>query len=198
MPPSQASDQLNGSPIPPQQTSPRPLFGFGEPTTPAGPPSNPPQSPESPSLESELLEALEPDSEDDWPDDGSESPSGTTSPGSTRVSNPLNGAGLRDMARAGVAIAGDQAHNFLATTEGQKAVGLYKTDEDDQAAIGDPLARLAGRHQGIGEVSEDTADLLASLLGLARYGTKQINRSQAAKRLDAGAPAAAAEGPVDL
>jgi hypothetical protein len=124
------------------------------------------------------------------------SPAATSSRGSTRVANPLNAGALRDTFRGGVLIAGDQAHTYLARTEGQQAVGLYKADNEDAERIGDPLARLAGRHQGLGEVNEDTADLLAAMVGLTRYATKQIERGRVAKSIDAGSVAAAE--PVDL
>lgn len=197
------------SPTPPPR---RPLFGFGEPKspppTPDGPLSSQPPSPMGPLAGTphlvgteEDLAALEQDSLDEWDDDSdlSESPGPTSSQGSTRVANPVGSEGLRDMARAGVLIAGDQAHNMLARTPGQQAVGLYRTDTEDAEAIGDPLARIAGRHQGIGEVSPDTADLLASMMGLARYATKQITKSQQAKDYDHQAPPVAeGRGAVDL
>lgn len=197
-------ESLSPSPTLPRQTPKRPLFGFGEATEPipADLPSNPPLSPTSLPTTEDSLEELEQASADEWDDeeDGSGSPAATSSRGSTRVANPVGSEGLRDMARAGVLIAGDQAHNLLARTEGQQAVGLYRTDQDDAERIGDPLARIAGRHQGVGEMNEDTADLLASMLGLARFATKQITLSHHAKALDAGpkAPAADGRGAVDL
>lgn len=188
---------VDETPSPPQSPpqSRRPLFGFGEPKeTPGGllssPLPNPATSPESLTAEQELLEELERDSEADAPLEELEesgSRGRTSSPGSTQVANPLAGAGLQDMARAGVLIAGDQAHRMLARTPGQQTVGLYATDTDDAQAIGDPLARIAGRHQGIGEVSPDTADLLASMMGIARYATKQIGRAADARAIDGGA-----------
>jgi hypothetical protein len=196
MPP---SDVLNGSPTPnPSPSTRSPLFGFGEPRTPADDLlSSPHPNPESPAPN---LEDLAPDSADDWADETDhESPEETSSPASTRVANPLGSEGLRDMFRGGVVIASSQAHNALARSEGQKAVGLYLADAEDAERIGDPLARVAGRHQGIGKVNPDTADLLAAMVGLTRYATKQIQRANEAKQIDgAGAGVQPMPEAVDL
>lgn len=187
--------------LPPPRSPRTPLFGFGEPTPGSQPPSPPPSptpSPEPGTPQSQLPGDPAPDSGDESAEDDSPSasPAGTSSRGSTRVANPLNANALRDTFRGGVLIAGDQAHTYLARTEGQQAVGLYKADDEDAERIGDPLARLAGRHQGLGEVNEDTADLLAAMVGLTRYATKQIQRGRDAKTIDA-TPQRAPE-PVDL
>lgn len=192
---------VDGYPSPTQS----PLnIGFRTPAEPADPPSS--QSLPSPSSSPEAsptLDELGPDSGDDW-DAASfpESPDDTSSPGSTPAPEVqvLDNEALRDMARVGVAIAGHQAHEHLTRTPGQVEVGLYLTDEEDQAGIGDPLARIAGRHQGIGKVSPDTQDLLAALVAVARYGTKQASLAKHAKQRDlagAGTPQPMPEA-VDL
>jgi hypothetical protein len=161
-----------------------PVLGFRQPAPPLTSETipNPASSPEQTSE----LPGLGQDSAHDEPhDEQSESRDGTPSKGSSRVTNPLNGDGLRDTFRGGVLIAGDTAHRVLARTPGQQEAGLYATDEADAEAIGDPLARIAQRHEGIGEVSPDTADLLAAMMGLTRYASKQIAKSQQARALDA-------------
>jgi hypothetical protein len=180
-------------------------IGFRPPTSLDDPLSSPPlPSPSSsPETDEELAEDLGLGSGDDWDAASSpESPEDTSSPGSTPANDvaALDNEGLRDMARAGVAIAGHQAHQHIAREGGQKQVGLYLTDEEDQAGIGDPLARIAARHQGIGKVSPDTQDLLAALVSIARYGTKQITLAKHAKGIDlagAGTPQPMPEA-VDL
>lgn len=165
------------TPIPRQQphSSPRVPFFSGSPI---------PSGPETAGEETESPDGGSA-SEADWAEESDPSPSGTSSPGSTRVANPLAGDGLKDVLRGAVLIGGDQAHNLLARTEGQRAVDLYKADDDDAEAIGDPLARIAARREGIGDVNPDTADLLAAMVGLTRYATKQIGRSRQARELDA-------------
>lgn len=161
------------------------MLGFRQPEPPLTSETIPSPA-SSPEQTSELPGATAPGSGHDEPhDEPSASPAGTPSKGSSRVTNPLNGEGLQDMFRGGVLIAGDQAHRILARTEGQREVGLYATDQDDAEAIGDPLARIAQRHEGIGEVNPDTADLLAAMMGLTRYASKQIGRNQQARALDA-------------
>jgi hypothetical protein len=95
---------------------------------------------------------------------------------------------LREWARGGVALAGEKAHEMFAATPGGQAVDLYKTTEKEQASIGDPIASLAGRRQGLGgKVSPDTKDLLSLMTGLVAYGTRQINLRTQARAIDAGA-----------
>jgi hypothetical protein len=131
---------------------------------------------------------------DEWADDHAPSDdSGTSSKGSTpagrRVGpNPFGSENLRRTFRNGVLLAGDQAHKFLATTEGKIRAGLYKTDEDDASGIGDPLARIAGRREGLGgQMSEDQADVVQALMALTNYATKQIVLTGVARQIDAGA-----------
>lgn len=142
---------------------------------------HPASSPEATGEEHDLGPASE--YEDDE-SDPHESPDDTRSTASSRVTNPLNGVGLRDTFRNGVIIASHQAHTYLARTQGQLETALYLADEQDAENIADPLARIAQRREGIGQVSQDTADLMASLMGLAGYATKQIQKQAIAKKID--------------
>lgn len=182
MPP--VSEELNGT-----QSPARP-FGFlparDLPTDPQTIP-NPASSPE----ETELDHG--PDSGTDWPaaDELDEMPSdessaGTRSTGSsTKVANPLNGQGLRDTFRNGVILVSHQANQYLARTEAQRELELYLADDQDAENIGDPLARIVGRREGLGQVSPDTADLMAAMMGLAGYATKQIQKAAIASKIQA-------------
>jgi hypothetical protein len=162
-------------------------------------PSTSPESDPSP-------EGPELASGDDWlEDEWSGSPDDTPSQGSTPDSDPVKVElfdldELKAVARAGVAVAGEKAHDLFASTPGQQHVDLWKTDATDQATIGDPLASIAARHQGVaGKVNPDTKDLLSAMVGLFGYATKQINKRTEARALDAGAagPQPMPE-PVDL
>lgn len=197
---------VDDSPSPSPRPSTNP-FGLGfRPATPGDLQSSPLPSPDpstSESLDDELEQLAASDSGDaydetSYPDSLDGTPSPASSPASEAV-DALDSEGLRDAARAAVAIAGQQAHEHLARTPGQADVGLYLTDTEDQAGIGDPLARIAARHQGIGKVSPDTADLLASMMGIARYATKQITLAKEAKGRDlAGAGPQPMPQAVDL
>lgn len=186
MPPAEAPESvqhsLNGRP-----QSPPPLIGFRAPDEPGTDTSaealgrtipSPASSPEE--------EHLGPDSghEYDEASDPSEN-AATGGAASSRVSNPLAGEGLKSTFRAGVIIASDQAHRFLARTQGQLDTQLYLADDQDAANIGDPLAKIVARREGLGEVNPDTADLLSALMGLAGYATKQIQKQATAKQIDA-------------
>jgi hypothetical protein len=165
--------------------------------TPANPLSSQLPSPSSsPENLTETLDDLAPDSGPEFDESASSaSPDDTPSRGSSRGSDAkgakvelLSEEDMQKLARGGVAVAGEKAHELLATTEGQRDVGLYLTDEKDQANIGDPLGSIASRHQGIGkEVNPDVKDLLSALVGLFAYGTKQINKRSEARGRDAGA-----------
>jgi hypothetical protein len=179
----------------------RPAFGIGfltpdEPETDTSAEAlgrtipNPARSPE------ETADAgAEPASDfDELPDQPNESPAGTSSRASTRASNPLVGDGLRDMARNGIIIASHQVHTYVGSrTPGQRAVELYRADDEDAASIGDPLARIAGRRDGVGEMSPDTADLMAAMMGLAGYAAKQIQKNATAQKIDARTAGGAAD-----
>jgi hypothetical protein len=80
--------------------------------------------------------------------------------------------------------AGEFAHQVLARDEPAQAVELYRTDDDDAEAIGDPLANIANRHGGLGAAGNpDLGDAIAALIGLALYATKQFARWNAARAL---------------
>lgn len=163
---------------------------------------DPPSSPlPHPSTSPESLDDPQPpasDSGDEW--DEASSPESLAGDSFTTGSDSRSDAeavqvdlfteeDLQAIARGGVQFAGEKAHELVATTPGRQAVGLLLTDEQDQAQIGDPLARIAARHAGDvgGKVNPDTRDLLASFVGIAGYGLKQFNRVAEARRLDSGA-----------
>ena len=181
-----ASEPQSASPFP---TTPRPrtvpTVGFLQPEDPELLPSGTTSPSEN---QPETSVAPEPDSGAEWDaaSDPSESPADTPSKGSRAGSkNPLVGEGLRDMFRNGVIIASHQAHTYLGRrTEGQAQAELYLADHEDAERIGDPLARIAARHDGVGEMSPDTADLLAAMMGLAGYATKQIEKNAIAAKID--------------
>jgi hypothetical protein len=176
------SEELNGSRSP---------FRIGfrtpEPAEETGHPSgtipSPASSPETPADELDPASAIE--SEHDAMPEQDESRAGTRSTASSteKVANPLNGVGLRDTFRNGVILASAQAHNYLTRTQAQREVGLYLADDQDAENIGDPLARIAQRREGLGQVSPDTADLMAAFMGLAGYATKQIQRQAVASKV---------------
>lgn len=168
-------------------------LGFRSPVDPLSSPTLP-----SPSSSPEILDEPAPDSEAEWFDESGPSLDDTPSQGSTPGSDDdAAGEGVKvelfteeeliDLARGGVAQAGEKAHELFATSEGQQAVDLYRTDVEDQANIGDPIARIASRHQGsVGKVNPDTKDFLSMLVGIAGYATKQLNKRNEARALDAG------------
>jgi hypothetical protein len=122
---------------------------------------------------------------DGWSDDDP-----TSSPASSpeKPAQLLSKKQMRDTARTAVKIGGGMAHTVAAKTQAQRHVGLYLTDEDDQAAIGDPLADLMHRRGDVvgGKLSPDANDFLRSLMGIAGYLAKQVQKIGVVRQLEAG------------
>lgn len=95
-------------------------------------------------------------------------------------------ASMKKTFRQGVLITGGMAHKFGARTEGQQAAGLYLADEEDAAGIGDPLAEIAHRREGLGgQLSPDANNALQALMALGGYVAKQMANLRVAAEHDA-------------
>jgi len=110
--------------------------------------------------------------------DGSGPPSWTASPAGEKPAQLLSKRQLRQTGRAAVMIGTGMAHTVAAKTEAQQRIGLYLADADDAANIADPLADIAYRRGDVvgGKLSPDANDFLRSLMGVAGYLAKQINK----------------------
>lgn len=99
---------------------------------------------------------------------------------------------LRLTARAAVKTATGVTHTVAAKSQEAQQLGLYLADEDDQKAIGDPLADIAYRRGDIvgGKLSPDANDLLRSVMGVGNYFAKQIALLGEVRRRQAGGEAA--------
>lgn len=134
-----------------------------------------------------------PSDSDEWSDasdldDSGQTSSSTSSAGERRTVKALGQKAQQAAARTAVKMAGTMAHTYLAQRPEQRAVGLYLADDDDAAAIGDPLARIAARHGGdAGAIANpDVADGIAAMMGVATFVTKQVQKGQEAAALAAG------------
>jgi hypothetical protein len=123
--------------------------------------------------ESESLDSSEPDS---W----------TGSPAGEKPAQ-LSKRQLRDTAEAAVHIGTGMVHTVAAKTELQRQVELYKADAEDAKAIGHPLADIAYRRGDVvgGKLSPDANSLLQSVLGIAGYFAKQINKIGTIRQIEA-------------
>jgi hypothetical protein len=179
-------DESPSSPHPSLLPPPASLFGFGSlPETEEGLESL--SDPDGPASDSgtEWLNELEHDESDPSSDP-------TSSPGSSRADKPaalLSQAQMRATARQAVVIGTGMAHTVGAKTEAQKAVGLYLADDTDAANIGNPLADIMHRRGDIvgGKLSPDANDFLKSLMGVAGYITKQIQKIAVIRQVEAPA-----------
>lgn len=79
-------------------------------------------------------------------------------------------------ARQAVLVASGMVHRVAVRSEEQARAGMYLADEEDAERIADPLARIAGRRVGSSGAmaNPDVADLMASMMGVAGYVSKQI------------------------
>ncbi len=79
---------------------------------------------------------------------------------------------------AAVATIGGIAHQLL-TEEGspEREAGLYVPDEEDQAAISEPLAGLASRRVPEGADNPDVLDLAQLAMGVVGYVVKQRDKA---------------------
>lgn len=173
-------------PLPPQPRRPK---GFGltfrspDPAA-TSPLADPTTVPGSPQLEATTEpvspEAGSPSGSGESSDAPSESRSETSSKASSAEANPLSKATLNKAMGQGVAMAGTMAHHYLTRDDLDKEALLWLADEDDQKAIGEPLAAIAGRRGGVaGSLGNpDLADALNAMVGVAVYVSKQIQRMQ--------------------
>lgn len=137
-------------------------------------------------------------SEPDWTSDGYADPSdaeprtSTGSPAGDRPAQLLSRSQMRQTAETAVKMGAGMAHTVAAKSEAQQAVGLYLADDDDAKAIGHPLADIMHRRGDIvgGKLSPDANDFLRSLMGVAGYVTKQVQKVGVVRQLEAGAAAA--------
>jgi hypothetical protein len=178
------------SPPQPLLSPPTSLFGFGSlPGTEDGPDSPTEDDPGSDSETEWPSELLELDDSDPDESDPSSSPASSAD----KPAQLLSKAQMRKTARASVKIGTGMAHTVAAKTEAQRAVGLYLADDEDAANIGDPLADLMHRRGDVigGKLSPDANDFLRSLMGVAGYLTKQIQKIGIVRQLEAPAQQAA-------
>jgi len=120
--------------------------------------------------------------------DDDEHPTSTGSSAGEKPAQLLSKHQLRLTARAAVKTATGVTHTVAAKSQEAQQLGLYLADEDDQKAIGDPLADIAYRRGdlGMGNLSPDANDLLRSMMGVGNYFAKQIALLGEVRRLQAG------------
>lgn len=99
---------------------------------------------------------------------------------------------LKDTAEAAVLISTGMVHTVAAKTPLQKELDLYKADGDDAKAIGHPLAEIAYRRGDVlgGKLSPDANNLIQSVMGIAGYFAKQVNKIGTIRAIEQGQQAA--------
>ena len=122
----------------------------------------------------------------DGPDETSGPSDGPTSSPASSASKPtgLRKAGAQEMCRNGVLMAGAGANRWLTRDDVERDVGLYLADEDDAAAIGNPVGSIVHRHGLLGDAANpDVVDGINALIGLGSYAITQIKRFLVARQL---------------
>lgn len=134
-------------------------------------------------------------SDDPWSEyDESSDADPTSSRESSAADRPaqlLSKKQMRETAATAVKVGTGMAHTVAAKSDAQRQVGLYLADDDDAVAIGHPLADIMHRRGDIvgGKLSPDANDFLRSLMGVAGYFTKQVQKIGVVRQLEAGAAA---------
>lgn len=94
---------------------------------------------------------------------------------STASTERLDPTDLQGMTHALVGMASMLVRWLRARRHPQMHPGLWIADDEDQANIGDPLARIAARHAPIsGEGSADVVDAVEILMGTTHYTLKNL------------------------
>lgn len=192
--PRPSASQLNNNPTPPPPPlpDPSPFFQAPPPEDPTRPDSHrdgawlsPQELGNSPSSNSPELSA-------DGP--GSASPSDTRSTGDKPPTKALGRAQLRKVAGVAVTALGGMLANLLTQPESvERDLKLWEPDEQDVAAIGEPLAGIAARRVPSGVAGPDTPDVVALVVGLVGYVGKQFAKRQEARAIRAAQSAWQAE-----
>lgn len=121
---------------------------------------------------------------DELPAESGEGDLETSSRGSS-ASTALSKVALRKATRSGVLMAGSFANANLTRDELERDdVQLWVADDDDAAAIGDPIANLAARRGGLAgaAANPDLGDVIAMLVGIAVYVSKQLQKLQVVRQ----------------
>jgi hypothetical protein len=115
-------------------------------------------------------------------DDAPSAPS--SSPASSGSRTSFTQKATQEGARKAVEMAGGVAHQLLARDDAAKAAGVYLTDADDQAGIGNPVGSIVHRHGFLGDVGNpDVVDGINALIALGVYAWKQVGRLREAARM---------------
>jgi hypothetical protein len=133
-----------------------------------------------------------PDGTGERPPTTSTTADGQSSPTST---SPVDLPGLDELARTLVGL----ASLIVRVVRGRRRHlpdGVWIADEDDQQAIGDPLARIAERHMPAGQgPTGDTVDGLCALVATAGYTMKGLTAEAEADQADKVMPDLGLEQP---
>ena len=146
---------------------------------------SPTPTPEStPSPSSDDLLGASPSPSDAMPDEPTDPSTSARTSSKASSGRTTTKAILRKAARALVEVVGGYANEYLARDAAAQAVDLYVADEEDQEAIGDPLAEIAHRHGKMGEFANpDVSDAIDAMIGLTIYAVKLLAKRKRAKEL---------------
>lgn len=164
--------------------------GFLQPPAPRGPD---PLDAEATTIRPPSAEAPSDDYELDELDDETPSPSGPASSSPASTADP---ALFIEVARTAVGIASIGVGWLRARRHGPAIAQAWMADEEDQANIGDPLARIAARRIPVaaGQAAPDVVDGIDALMGTVNYG---LRHARAEAELITAAGGGAYEPPED-
>ncbi len=132
----------------------------------------------------------------DGGDGGPADPVTDEPPTGTRSSAEVSGLSLKDLARGLVLAITARVAASVSKGDTEAAAALVAT-EKEQAAIGDPLARIGGRHVKASAGNPDIADLIVAGVAAAGYAFRAVTGLWNLKRHRDAVRAAATADPVE-
>jgi hypothetical protein len=104
--------------------------------------------------------------------------SATKTPTSGRSRTSFDSSAIRDLTRTAVGGAAFLAHDKLVKSDEARAAELWLTTDEQDAAIGDPIANIAARRINLGKLadSKDAEDIIQLVAATAGYLTQQLRK----------------------
>jgi hypothetical protein len=107
----------------------------------------------------------------------------TKTPTSGRSRTSLDSSAIRDLARTAVGGSAELAHENFARSDEAKTADLWLTTDEQDSAIGDPIANIIARRINLGKIAgPDADDIIALITATAGYVTQQLRKLSGIRR----------------
>jgi hypothetical protein len=136
---------------------------------------------------------------EDRPSSGEGFTPASTEPTTKALPEPARAdvAAFHGLIVVGLGLVGIIAASRLCRSEAEAEAGCWRIDDEDEDAIGTPLARIAARHAPGSGPAGDTGDVVAAVVGVAGYALKNTDRVRLVRADPWTAQDAAEDRPAD-